>query len=93
MNSTLGSVVPLAMFPTMQPRFTKAIDGKAAKRLLFSGVLVLSTDLKVANVIVVVIIVNSTQIVTQNIKIKDYHDIHRASVRGVKVHIDTLGAF
>ena len=36
---------------------TKAIDGKTAKRLLFPGVLVLSTDLKVANVILVVIIV------------------------------------
>ena len=52
----------LPVFPTMQPWFTKAIDGKTAKRLLFSSVLVLSTDLKVANVISVVIIVNSVQI-------------------------------
>ena len=58
----------LRVFPTMQPWFTKAIDGKTAKGLLFSGVLVLSTDLKVANVILVVIIVNSAQIVTHQNK-------------------------
>ena len=58
----------LPVFPTMQPSFTKAIDGKTAKRLLFSSVLVLSTDLKVASVILVVIIVNSAQIVTHQNK-------------------------
>ena len=52
---------------------TKAIDGKTAKRLLFPGVLVLSTDLKVANVILVVIIVNSAQIVTNQNKILSWY--------------------
>ena len=49
-GSLKSSTVCLRVFPTMQPWFTKAIDGKTAKGLLFSGVLVLSTDLKVANV-------------------------------------------